>query len=291
MSLIGKYTNGNYNVKIYSDGTKIRENNLDYFCPEFPESMDIKITNNCDMMCPYCHEKSTPTGKHGNILNAKFIDTIPPYTELAIGGGNPLSHPNLLEFLEKLKEKNIIANVTVNQKHFIDNYLFLKGLCEQELIRGLGVSYTHCTDELFLNLHYFPNAVLHIINGIVSIKDLEFLGGERFKVLILGYKEFGRGKDYYSKDVENNKQKLYEYLPKMLDKFKCVSFDNLAIKQLDVKRLLTDEEWSEFYMGDDGSFTMYVDMVNEEFAKSSTSTERFAITDNIVDMFNVIRLG
>ena len=38
-------------------------------------------------------------------------------------------------------------------------------------------------------------------------------------------------------------------------------------------------------MGDDGQFTMYIDMVNKEFASSSTSVLRFDLTDNIREMF------
>ena len=54
MKLLGTYQNGNYTVKIYDDGTKIRENDLDFFEPDTVESMDIKITNSCDKMCPFC---------------------------------------------------------------------------------------------------------------------------------------------------------------------------------------------------------------------------------------------
>ena len=32
--------------------------------------------------------------------------------------------------------------------------------------------------------------------------------------------------------------------------------------------MLTDKEWQEFYQGDDGTMTMYVDGVKEEFAKN-----------------------
>ena len=42
-------------------------------------------------------------------------------------------------------------------------------------------------------------------------------------------------------------------------------------------------------MGDDGTATMYVDMVKGEYAKSSTSTERYPIEDNIIPMFEKIR--
>ena len=39
---------------------------------------------------------------------------------------------------------------------------------------------------------------------------------------------------------------------------------------------LTPKQWDEFYMGDDGKFTMYVDAVKQEYARSSTSLDRVA---------------
>ena len=90
-----KYRNGNYDVILnLENGTKIRRNDLDSLIPEYPESMDVKITNRCQHNCAMCHENSTKDGVHGDIMNAKFIDTLHPYTELAIGGGNPLDNIN-----------------------------------------------------------------------------------------------------------------------------------------------------------------------------------------------------
>lgn len=114
MELLGRYRNGNYITTILSDGTRIRETNDDEFIPDHAENMDIKITNCCSMSCPFCHEGSTKDGKHGDILNEKFIETLHPYQECAIGGGNILEHPDLIPFLKKLKEKKVIANITVN---------------------------------------------------------------------------------------------------------------------------------------------------------------------------------
>lgn len=294
MNVIGRYQNGNYTVTILSDGTKIRENELDFFAPEKPESMDIKITNCCEMACPYCHENSTPDGIHGDILNAPFLDTLLPYTELAIGGGNPLSHPDLIPFLAELKKRKLIPNMTVNQHHFLKHKDDLKKLCDAKLIYGLGVSLVSVTDELIDALKEFPNAVLHVINGIVHPIQLEALANKGFKILILGYKEFRRGDVMYKNQhsvINSCKTMLFNSLQKIINEgwFDVVSFDNLAIKQLDVKRLLTEEEWNEFYMGDDGSHTMYIDMVNREFAKSSTSTERWPITNDIKEMFDKVR--
>ena len=72
--------------------------------------------------------------------------------------------------------------------------------------------------------------------------------------------------------------------------FKVVSFDNLAIEQLEVKRLVKDDEWEEFYMGDDGNFTYYIDMVERKFAQSSTAPfdKRHDLLDSVDEMFKII---
>lgn len=314
MSILGQYQNGNYGVTILSDGTKIRENDLDFFDAEFPESMDIKITNVCDMGCPMCHEDSKPNGKHGDILNLPFLDSLHEFTELAIGGGNPLAHPDFIPFLHLLKGRKLIANVTVNEVHFLQNIPLLLELTEQGLIYGMGISYTggdrENTYRFADEVSKFPNAVIHIIAGIVSAEQIHWLSerSHNLKILILGYKDFRRGADYYEKvgqAINERLQDLYELMPEMIDNkyFKTISFDNLAISQLDVKLLLTqeikhpmtEEEWQTFFMGDDGrdgeltSASMYVDAVSGQFSKNSCSTERFPVTSNITEMFQFLR--
>ena len=290
-----KYHNGNYDVFInLENGTKVRKNDLDNLTPEFPESFDYKITNKCHHNCPMCHENSNPSGVHGNIMNDKFIETLHPYTELAIGGGNPLEHPDLEMFLRKCKSLKLIPSMTVHQDDFMNNLEFLRMLRDEELIWGIGVSVSYVTDELIEALHEFPNAVCHIIAGIATEAVINKLAHNNLKVLILGYKIFRRGEALYEKDSTNINfliQYMYDILPDMVNNgwFNTVSFDNLAIEQLKPGRLLTKEQYDEFYMGDDGNFTLFVDSVNNEFAVSSTATERFPVMDNIKDMFDKVR--
>lgn len=297
MKILGSYKNNDYTCTMFSDGTKIRWNDKDSFNPIKPESIDLKITNMCNMECGMCHENSTTYGKHGDILNLPFIETMFPYSEIAIGGGNPLTHPDLIEFLEGLKERKIIASMTVNQVHFMHNIDLLKELTDKKLIYGLGISYIggrhkNCIDAI----KQFPNAVVHVINGIVHMDSLEALAHNDLKILVLGYKEFRRGKALYDecgREIDSLKYQFYDMLPKIVNDgwFKCISFDNLAIKQLEPKRLMSEKDYASFYMGDDGSFTMYVDAVNRQFAKSSVSTERYDLMNDIADMFKVIKDG
>lgn len=287
--IIGDYQNGNYRVIIFEDGTKIRHTRENEFIPSRLESVDMKITNMCDMGCPFCHEKSVPNGKHANLDNS-VIDTFLPYTEIAIGGGNPLCHPDLEKFLRKLKELKCFPSMTVNQKHFLEEYDRLLEFQKENLFYGLGISVSHMTQDLANKILQFPNAVVHTIAGITTsaeMREMSNLGIK--KVLVLGYKVFGRGESYYNEQVQKNIDDLKADLKEIPSLFEVLSFDNLALNQLDVKSLMTNEEWEEFYMGDDGGYTMYIDLVNEQYGQSSTSKERFSLLNTINDMFLDIR--
>lgn len=289
-----KVKNGNYTMYIdLETGTKIRKNDLDCFIPEKPESMDIKITNKCDRGCAFCHENSTPDGLHGDIMNLKFIETLLPYTELAIGGGNPLTHPDLIPFLEKCKALKLIPNMTINQYHFMkpEYAELIDKLVSERLIYGLGVSLTNASEEFINKIKKYPNAVIHMINGVHSLDDFERLANRGLKILILGYKQFRRGVTYFSPEVQANMQILDLRLKMLFTCFEVVSFDNLALEQLNVKKYLTKDQWNEFYMGNDGAFTMFIDTVNKTYSRSSTTPveARQPLLDDIEPMFDYIK--
>lgn len=304
MNILGHYKNGNYQVTIFDDGTKIRKTEEDEFIPAFPENADVKITDKCSQGCAFCYEGCTKAGIHAKLMNPdgtfaqSWMNTLQPYTELALNG-NDLDIPDLEMFLLKMQEKHIITNITVNQNQFMKHIDFLKMLTKYKMIYGLGVSLANSNDEKFFEaLKEFPNAVVHTIAGILTSFDIIKLKKYGVKVLILGYKTLGRGIKY-KEDAYNHvdayiKQLQYQ-LPSMIEKCKVVSFDNLAIQQLNVKDLLfkdKEDEWNEFYMGDDGNFTLYIDAVKEEFAKNSCmpKDERFPIDGRtMTEMFNFIR--
>lgn len=297
MNILGSYINGNYKVIMLSDGTKIRLNNEDKFVPEKPESIDLKITNYCDMNCPFCHEGSSENGIHGDIMHLKFIDTLNPFTEIAIGGGNPLSHPDLDEFLSFLYYKNIIANMTVNIQHFRDNYERLKLMSEDGVIKGLGISATDRLSETDIAMiRSISNSVVHVINGVTRIQDLYRMSNRGLKVLILGYKNFRRGGSYlHNRSVHDSMSIMHSYIKTIIDDkwFNVISFDNLAIKQLDIDKVISPDEFNKMYMGDDGQFTMYIDAVEGKFCKSSVVKvdKRYDLMDDIADMFRIVREG
>lgn len=222
-----------------------------------------------------CHEKSSDSGEYGRILNHPFVKTLHRGTELALGGGAVTYHPHLIPFLKELKQQGVLPSITINQQEWEETKI--NHLINEELIYGLGVSFVSFDDEVWDKILKIPNAVVHLIAGYHSPEVFEYFANKGAKILILGYKDWGRGKDYLEKHKEGIPLRISaveEMLPILFTKCKVVSFDNLSIEQLHIRDIVGEEKWKEFYMGNDGQYTMYVDLVKGECAKSSTSPDR-----------------
>ena len=292
MEILSKYKNGNLITTLYSDGTRERFTMDDEFEPAFAENVDVQVSNRCDHGCPMCYANCTKDGEFGRLNSWKFLGTLHKGTEMALNMNFPLQ-PNFGEFLIYLRDNGIITNITVNQDHFMQHEDLIKSLYEEGLIHGLGISLTNPTQEFIDKVKNYPNAVIHVINGIFTKEQCEMLADNDLKVLVLGYKDIGRGVGYLSTDsflIKCNQDWLYDTLPNLPEKFKVLSFDNLALEQLNVRRILTEEQWEEFYSGDDGTFTFFLNLVDGYFAKNSLSQVKYPIGDLSMDeMFNVIR--
>lgn len=292
MKLLGRYRNGTYFVSIYSDGTKVRMAPNDVFDPEFAENVDVQTSNKCDNNCSFCYAGCSPDGEFGKLLGWQFLETLHPYTEMALNLNFPVQD-DFEDFLKYLKSKNVIANITVNQNHFEKYESFIKYLDGERLINGIGISLVNPTDEFIDKVRNYPNAVIHVINGIVTSDKLERMFNKGLKLLILGYKDLGRGIDYRNNCKDNvaiNQKYISDNINQLVDKFDVISFDNLALKQIDVRSLLTDEQWNEFYMGGDSNYTFFINLVDGYFAANSLSPIHYPIGERSMDeMFNIIK--
>jgi len=243
-----------------------------------------------------CHEKSTVDGLHGDEeLGLNLFRDLPAGAELAIGGGNPLSWDGLYRFTDTMKERGVICNITVNSVHVRKFDSLIESMVQDKTIHGLGISYFRALLHNCLPFTKMtPNVVFHVIMGVHTIEDLRHIikTVPNAKVLLLGYKQYGRGEKYFSPTIEKN---LYDWYVTLHEFFKVkdltLSFDNLGIKQMKLERFFDKEQWNQFYMGDDGKFTLFVDLVKLEYCKSSTTPIRYKIEkdDNSESIFRKIR--
>lgn len=288
MTPLHTYHNGDYTVTLFSDGTKVREG---AGRAALPESIDVKITDFCNMGCRYCHEQSTVAGVACDMddLQAR-LRGLPRGVELAIGGGNPLSHPQLAEFLSTT---TLIPNLTLHQGH-LSMYHDLDARGVLDRVYGIGVSVTDISRMRDVTEASIPHLVWHVIAGITPIEQLLRIPSDARprRLLVLGYKQFGFGTAFFQQQEPIITRRLNAWrwwITRLMIAYPSVSFDNLAIRQLGIQERLTPEAYAEHYMGDDGAFTMYYDAVTREYAMSSTS-HRHPIGDmTLVDAFQHVQ--
>lgn len=277
--VVAEYKNGNADIILYEDGTRVIEydNQLNL---DTPLNIDIKVMSQCDFgmnpktgkaFCDFCHESATTDGKECDyeLLKNKLIG-LPKGIELAIGG-NKIT-PNLYDFIVWCSGEGYIVNLTVNQGHIKRDLIMLDKLITTRKIKGLGVSYRSGLKfnipEEILN---YEHTVFHTICGIDTFNDVyDLINKGVKKVLVLGEKNFGYNKGRVDLNTQKHKE-WYWWVHKLFSTFNVVSFDNLALEQLNIKRFFTNDNWMVFNQGE---HSFYIDSVNGYFAPSSRSDEK-----------------
>ena len=291
-----QFLNGNTICEInVNDGTQIMTTKDNEFNLAFPVNIDVNISNKCAIGCPFCYQGCTPKGQEADLIkflrNKKsFLYTLKGGTELAINGNEPL-HPDLIKLLRFCKKRNIFANLTVNEKTFLTHEKLISSWMQKGLIHGLGISPSLYSKKMIAFASTNPNVVVHTIVGVTTKKEYLYLFSNHIKVLVLGYKLTGRGISFRKDNllITKNKNNLKLILQALADDIYLVSFDNLAIQQLDPKRLLNipDEEYATLFRGNDGHHTMFINMVTETYAINSVQSKKNhkPLVSSIEEMF------
>ena len=108
---------------------------------KYPEFYDIKVTGNCEGKCPYCYMNSIKEPHYENIIektrnffNGMSKNELP--FQVALGGGEPTSHPDFVELLKVLKEEfDICPNYTTNGM-FLDPFASKVSLKEATILNA-----------------------------------------------------------------------------------------------------------------------------------------------------------
>ena len=277
------YKNGNATISIDTDGTRIIQYpSNEKLKLEYPLNIDIRLSNRCPLgfnpktgkaVCTFCHESARTDGVVGDIERLKnILDNQLPKDfaiELAVGVNEML--PEIADFFAWATKRGFIINATVNQLTVSSNRQSTQYVTQ--LIQGLGLSFRNVDTftKVPKEIIKYGNTVVHVIAGIDDIEEVKKLAtlGVK-KVLVLGEKEFGFNVNSFhnTERIQNRKVWLWK-IHELFKLFDVVSFDNLALEQLKVKRFFLDEkDWNTTYQGE---HSFYINVVDGYFAPSSRS--------------------
>lgn len=303
------YYNGKAKVTIEGDngengGTRIVEFPEDKEIHEiidYPLNIDIRLSNKCPLgynsktgksICYFCHESARTDGHVGDInYLIDLLDKQIPYNmhiELAVGVNEV--NDDIIKFFKWASNRGFIINATINQSSVATNKKssrIIIDLINNNYISGLGISFRNIDTikRIPKELINYPSTVFHVINGLDNFDDVKKLSLYKVKkILVLGEKNFGFNVDYYNNE-KNISDRLIWYLriSELFNIFDVVSFDNLGLEQLNIKRFVNDKDWQENYQGE---YSMYINLVDKYFSTSSRSNF-FISSDktNIKDFF------
>lgn len=281
---------GNFWVLFNPDnGTKIRMS----FDPlananksEAPELVDIKITDHCTKNCTYCYQGSSSTGKHADINSIySVVVTLSKLNtfEVAIGGGEPTTHPKFIEILEMFHNNGIVPSFSTRDEQWIvDNWNRIKPLIGAI---GLSIDSADVLSAKLLKLKPFREErkqplkiTVQVIVGSCSedelIKILNVCNENDVTLLLLGWKSSNRGSCGPLQDV--NLEKVLESFFKDYETTRHWNGPNLAFDTVLVQKMetwLNEKSNPWYFTKHEGAHSMYIDCVLKRMAKSSYSEE------------------
>lgn len=300
MESIATYYNGNHRVIVYEDGTKDIETG--YY------KGDIWYSTADETLTYSFPERVTLKLAQYNVENIKYlISTMVPGTECNIEGGNNLFKiPDFLEILKLLHDHGIITNITVNIAAVKEYKDLIKDLIDTKLIFALGISiqnYPHVDKEDIKIVDSFgSNVVIHAMAGNIDKHKLPILTGR--KVFIHGFNPSPKVKavlEKFEKQINKNILWLKKKISALQSMCLSISFDKLAISQLNPERVLklSEEQYDDLFndsnaIDDKGNIIfsdMFINLQQNQisFTPQSEKFIQFEKNKSIIELYSKLK--
>lgn len=178
-----------------------------------PTLVDFQITSQCHTGCPHCYASAVRSGTHVawedlQLVVRQMADC--GVCQVAIGGGEPLLHPHLVDLLAACTDHGIVPNLTTAGNAFTDaNLQAIKRHCGAigMSLEGVGERFERWRNITFADFRASVQrakdagipVVLQVTLSAANIDDLDqivdFALSQRplYGVIFLAYKNVGRG--------------------------------------------------------------------------------------------------
>jgi radical SAM protein with 4Fe4S-binding SPASM domain len=182
-----------------------------------PTLADFQITTSCPAGCPHCYASSDPEGMHVGLADAERVfDELCKngVTQVAIGGGEPLCHPNLIQILKMCRGRGMVPSLTTNGIYLNeDNLAAMKRHCGAVALSLEGIGdkfnlYRKTGFDLFKERldRLLASGMATVLQVTLSRENfdeiaeiVDFVQGypDLYGVIFLAYKEVGRGRSFH----------------------------------------------------------------------------------------------
>lgn len=267
-----------------------------------PQLVDFKITDYCNFGCKFCYQSSNVQGNHADLVYIKSIiyslHCLKTF-ELVLGGGEPTTHPDFKEIVKYAYSKGLITSFTTKNIDLIQDQYFLEFVTqycssfafspntEKDIYTLYSVLSEH---DSLSDLNSDFQVSIHIVLGTLPKKTITNMVNIctklRFHVTFLGFKTTGLGSDYNMIDYSWFPEWLLEFLESP-NSNQYVSIDTVITKEFKQQFIDMKVPESLFYVTE-GSFSCYIDGVNQTIAESSFADSCLPLTKNLTNTIKTI---
>lgn len=254
-----------------------------------PELIDVKITDYCAFGCEYCYMGSTVEGAHADhgILSG-IIEACAQMKvfEVALGGGEPTTHPEFASLLRRFREAGVVPNFTTRSTTWLKNAKIREAL---KYVGGFAYSVSSAADvqallealkeaEVEIRLSHNNTGVavnVQYVMGSTTLSELGSIAEACFEsgltLVLLGYKTTGRGAAFKPHDYTG----WYDIVQqKAKRRWVKIGIDTSLALEVEAdpelhKKVLAGAKENILYTTKEGKFSMYIDAVEKRMGPSS----------------------
>lgn len=210
-------------------GKTIKENAT--FAP-VPELVDISISNHCSKGCEMCYRNSNLDNNYLTIEDYKYALNCLKHPEygnvfqVALGGGEPLEHPDFLEIINITRQFNVVPNFTTNGILITDKIAkIIKGKVGAVAVSINNINNIADSNIRILIENGIRTNIHYVIDNINIFQAIQILKGEFNSklnginaIVFLTYKPAGRG----NRDIMLKMDKSLNDFIELIDHNDCI---------------------------------------------------------------------
>ena len=214
------------------------------FAP-WPELADISISNHCTKGCDFCYRDSRPNSSFMSIDDYEHLIkqlSHPKWGnvfQIAIGGGEPLEHPDFMNIIDITLKHGIVPNFTTNGEHLTNDVITrLKKKVGAVALSAIDINEVDTQLVKKLKKNNIKCNIHYVLNNQNIIQAIDILNGEynsnlqdANSIIFLTYKPLGRADKHYQLKLDSN----FMSFVNLIDKNQCstrIGFDACFVPML-----------------------------------------------------------
>lgn len=241
---------------------------------EVPELIDLKITEVCPFGCPYCYQSSTHQGHHADGVGSwLYAFQKAGVFEVAIGGGEPTTHPEFKDILEST-ERDLQINFSTRN---LDWILYNADLIKRTRayfafsVGGNSIGEKAIQQIKKAELNFSVQYVMTTMPDRHFEDLIKFCQKSDIPLILLGYKNTGRGATAPKlRDTDIAKQLSDDWIEIIKDEGHFIGIDTALAQKVPIGT------FPEYMLRrTEGTHSMYIDAVTNRAGVSSYTEQPF----------------